>query len=206
MDAYVQSRGTRVRVLNCEGRPKVFVSPTLLAKWPQLGKDGSLGSRYVEGNIKRAKQELTCSVCEQADFSKQLQSIEVEALKELFVNPQILRASKRNCSTFEDFLYGAKRVMHDESFHVGCRVVDYKAKRLPLVRVEDADGNDLRDTDLSPIEHGDKVVVYFYLEPYANDAKSLYGCTCKLISVVRIAMGNKPKKGKTSDYSWIVEK
>jgi len=210
MDCIIKSRGYKIQVFNTEGRPKIFISPTFLAKWPRLGKDG-----FAKDDIKRAKQELTCTGLNDTayEFVDELEKVEMKVLEEMFANPQILRSTKFRLTgsaadlDFADFVNGAKRVVRQgDSFSVRTRVVDYNGKRLDLVSVVDDDGNDLRDTDLSPIVQGDHVVVRFHLEPYTMDDKGIYGCTCKLLSIVRKSKVQRKKKRKFIDYTWIVEK
>jgi len=206
----IKSHGRRVKVLNAEGRPHVFITPAMTAKWPRLGTDGSLGSRFVKDNIKRAKQELICCADDVAacEFAGALKKIEKRALEALYANGAALQSTKKEHADFESFLKGAKRIVREsagaDSFRVSSPVVDYEGERVSLVRVEDDDGLDLRRGDSSPIAQDDRVVVRFHLEPYGNDEKRLYGCTCKLLSIVRKSAKHKMKKRKTRDYSFAI--
>lgn len=206
----IKSHGRRVKVLNSEGRPNVFITPVMTAKWARLGTDGSLGSRFVKDNIKRAKQELTCCANDTpaCEFAAALEKIEKRALEALYANAAALQSTKKEHADFESFLKGAKRIVRGsaggDSFRVSSSVVDYEGERVSLVRVEDDEGEDLRRGDSSPIAQGDRVVVRFHLVPYCNDEKRLYGCTCKLLSVVRKSAQHTTKKRKTRDYSFAI--
>jgi len=172
------------------------------SKWARLGKNGSLGSRFVQGEIKKAKQEITCTADDDAAhaFLDGLEAVEKRALEELYENAAVLHRTKKEHPNFESFFKCAKRIVKDnDSFRLSSAVVDYEGDRVALVRIEDEDGRDLRCGEESPLDRGDRVVARFHLVPYCNDEKRLYGCTCKLLSIVRKSV---KKKRKAADYSF----
>jgi hypothetical protein len=188
-----QARG-RVYFVNADGRHQIFTSPELIAQWPHLGENGTLGHKFVGSDLRKARQEI-CGVPLASNFCTKLHALEKQLLSTLH------RQSTRIVS-FEEFSKAAVSVVKVDRFRASAPVVNFQGTRLPVVVLQDIDGNDIR-TSATAIGHGDRVKVRFQMSAFLTPERAI--CHCRLLSVTRLRELERRPVHSVPDYTSAVE-